>query len=79
MASKKRDKITKAGLIKRKFPVVVAGFLAALAALGINKLADVNKIKNYQEWLEAHPVEARVRKAIDGDTLELEGGATVRL
>jgi endonuclease YncB( thermonuclease family) len=76
---KKKVKISKEGLMKRKFPYVGIGMLMILSAAGINKLSDLNKVKDYRELLDAHPIAAEVQEVTDGDTLVLKNGLTIRL
>ncbi len=77
--NKKTEKITKEGLTKRRYPYVGIGFVMILTALGINKLSDLNKIKDYQERLDATRWVSTAKEVIDGDTFVLTNDVTVRL
>lgn len=79
MPRRKKIKITREGLIRRGFPVVMAGILATAAGWGIKSLADLNKVANYQKWEAAHPYSVSVKKVVDGDTFEISKEKTVRV
>ncbi|MBI2325774.1 thermonuclease family protein [Candidatus Collierbacteria bacterium] len=79
LKKKKKIKISREGLMKRKLPYAGVGFVMIMLALGINKFSDLNKIKDYQERLDATRWAAAAKEITDGDTFVLTNGVTVRL
>ncbi len=54
-------------------------FVMIMLALGVNKLSDLNKIKDYQERLDATRWVSTVKEITDGDTFVLTNGQPPRL
>lgn len=79
MPKKKAVRFSRKELIQKGFPVALVTSILLLSALGVNRLSDLKRVDDYQTWLAAHPFFGTVKTIIDGDTIEMVNGRTVRL
>lgn len=59
---KKKVNFSRENLKKRGFPAVLITSILLLSSLGINKLTEIDKIKDFRSWSEAHPLYGTVNK-----------------
>lgn len=80
--SKKTRKLTRGILVSLGIPAVFIPGLILASILGWNwqkDLAQVAERGGFYQTLRLFPKEAMVEEVVDGDTLELENGRTIRL
>lgn len=72
-------KLTSKFLQKLKIPKVLIPGLIIASALGWTGWQQLKNIKNYYQIRQIFPVKTTVKEVIDGDTIVINNGLTVRL
>lgn len=81
MLMKNRDNksLTRTLLLSLGIPIIFIPGLILASVLGWNWQKDLAKLKDFRKAKEIFPTTAVISKVLDGDTLELDNGMTLRL